>query len=129
MVKELVDAFVEMREDDVISIVDSVLQNDGDVNLILDDCRKALCIIGKRFENGDAFLPELMMAGDMMGKISSVIKPKLNRKQQSSYKGKVLLGTVKGDIHDVGKDIVSFMLDINGFEVIDLGVDVSKKHS
>jgi 5-methyltetrahydrofolate--homocysteine methyltransferase len=82
-------------------------------------------VIGKRFENGEAFIPELMLAGEMMTAISGVLKPRMTGEASAEKLGKVVLGTVQGDIHDIAKDIVGFMLDLNGFEVTDLGVDVA----
>jgi methanogenic corrinoid protein MtbC1 len=69
-------------------------------------------------------LPELMLAGEMMNEIMAVIKPGLAESTTEEHLGKVVIGTVEGDIHDIGKDIVSFMLNVNGFDVLDLGVDV-----
>jgi 5-methyltetrahydrofolate--homocysteine methyltransferase len=81
-------------------------------------------VIGTRFEAGDCFVPELILAGEMMTQISKDIKPRLQQEAASQKVGKIVFGTVEGDIHDIAKDIVVFMLDINGFEVTDLGVDV-----
>jgi 5-methyltetrahydrofolate--homocysteine methyltransferase len=81
-------------------------------------------IIGRRFEEGDCFVPELIMAGEMLTQITDLVKPKLTGEAQVEKLGKIVFGTVEGDIHDIAKDIVAFMLDINGFEVTDLGVDV-----
>ena len=81
-------------------------------------------VIGNRFEAGDCFIPELMLAGEMLSQISTMIKPRLEAEASVENLGKVVLGTVEGDIHDIAKDIVGFMLDINGFEVTDRGVDV-----
>jgi 5-methyltetrahydrofolate--homocysteine methyltransferase len=81
-------------------------------------------IVGERYEKGIYFLPELIMAGEMLTQITEVIKPELAKMPDIKRHGKVIIGTVKGDIHDIGKNIVSFMLDVNGFEVRDLGVDV-----
>jgi 5-methyltetrahydrofolate--homocysteine methyltransferase len=88
-----------------------------------------LGIIGKRFEEGTYFVPELIMAGEMMKTASELMMPLVTAKQgeETSKIGKFLLGTVEGDIHDIGKDIVHMLLDINGFEVRDLGVDVPAK--
>lgn len=91
---------------------------------LLDDTRKAMEIVGKRFESGDYFLPDLIMAGAIIGEISKIIKPHLQEERTEAKKEKVIIGTVAGDIHDIGKDIVVFMLDVNGYEVIDLGIDV-----
>ena len=93
---------------------------------MLESCRAALEIVGQRFEAGKYFLPELIMAGEMLNKISQIAKPFIKKgcSTKADVRGKVVIGSVKGDIHDIGKNIVTFMLDINGFEVHDLGVDV-----
>ena len=91
---------------------------------ILDDCRAAMEIVGKRFEAGEYFLPELIMAGEMLKQISTLVKPRVQQVSGAPRGAKIVLGTVQGDIHDIGKDIVGFMLDVNGFQVYDLGVDV-----
>jgi methanogenic corrinoid protein MtbC1 len=80
--------------------------------------------VGERYQEGTYFLPELIMSGEVLKKIGEILKPHLAAKQDETKKlGKVVLGTVRGDIHDIGKDIVGFMLEVNGFEVIDLGID------
>jgi len=126
MANELVDAMANMREKDALDISKKMLDGGEDPLAVLEHCRNALEIVGKRFETGKYFLPELILAGEMLKKIANIAKPYL--KQESNQKteaiGKVVIGSVKGDIHDIGKDIVAFMLDINGFEVHDLGVDV-----
>jgi 5-methyltetrahydrofolate--homocysteine methyltransferase len=82
-------------------------------------------IIGQRYDEGIYFLPELMLAGEILNQITGIVKPELAKLPEIGRRGKVLIGTVEGDIHDIGKDIVTFMLDVNGFDVLDLGVDVS----
>ncbi|MBN1889921.1 MAG: cobalamin-dependent protein [Thermoflexales bacterium] len=125
MSKELIDAITEMREEDVLAITDKLLASGTSPVAILDACREAMTVIGQRFEAGDCFVPELMMAGEMLGQVSAKIKPHLQAQAAGQKKlGRVVIGTVEGDIHDIGKDIVTFMLDVNGFEVHDLGVDV-----
>jgi methanogenic corrinoid protein MtbC1 len=124
MSQELIDAVVEMREEDALRLTGELLDAGAAPMEILDACRSALDVIGKRFEEGRAFLPELMMAGEMMTGISAIVKPRLAEETSAEKLGKVVFGTVEGDIHDIGKDIVVFMLDLNGFDVIDLGVDV-----
>ena len=82
-------------------------------------------IIGEKFSNKEYFLPELIMSGEILRDIFEFLGPKLKESNiTEEKKGRVLLGTVAGDIHDIGKDVVKFMLDANGFEVLDLGVDV-----
>jgi len=125
MSKELIDAITEMREDDAVDITRKLLDAGTDPVQVLDACREAMGIIGKRFETGESFMPELMLAGEILGQISAIVKPRIQQAGESKKLGKVVLGTVQGDIHDIAKDIVGFMLDINGFEVTDLGVDAS----
>ena len=124
MSQEFINAVVEMREDDALRLTGELLDGGTAPMEILDACRGALEVIGERFEKGEAFLPELMMAGEMMTAISAIIKPRMAEESTVEKLSKVVFGTVEGDIHDIGKDIVVFMLDLNGFKVIDLGVDV-----
>jgi methanogenic corrinoid protein MtbC1 len=126
MANKLVDAMADMREQEAIDISKKMLEAGEDPLEVLEHCREALEIVGKRFEAGKYFLPELIMAGEMLKKISNIAKPYLKQasNQKAEAMGRVVIGSVKGDIHDIGKDIVVFMLDINGFEVHDLGVDV-----
>ena len=121
----LIDAFTEMRETEALKITNELLEQDTEPVEILEACKKALEIIGQRFENGQAFIPDLIMAGEMMGQITDQVKPHIEQEAQQKTLGKVLMGTVSGDIHDIGKEVVIFMLEANGFEVVDLGVDVS----
>lgn len=124
MSQELIDAITDMREEDALQIANDLLDAGVSPLAILDDCRTAMDVVGKRFECGESFIPELILAGEMLAQISAVVKPRLQEAQTTKKIGTVVLGTVQGDIHDIAKDIVGFMLDINGFEVIDLGVDV-----
>jgi 5-methyltetrahydrofolate--homocysteine methyltransferase len=124
MSKELINAIADMREEEAIQLVKDMLAKGVKPMEILDAARQAMDIIGQRYEKGIYFLPELMLAGEMMSQIAEILKPKLAEFPEVRRIGKVLIGTVKGDIHDIGKNIVVFMLDANGFEVLDLGVDV-----
>jgi len=124
MSKELIDAITEMREEDVLKITNKLLDEGASPSDILAACKDAMDIIGKRFENGEAFIPELMLAGEMMTAVTGLLKPRMAEEASGEKLGKIVLGTVQGDIHDIAKDIVGFMLDLNGFEVTDLGVDV-----
>jgi 5-methyltetrahydrofolate--homocysteine methyltransferase len=125
MSQELIQAITDMREEDALKITKQMLESGADPITILDACRESMGIIGQRFETGECFIPELILAGEMLSQISAIIKPHLQQNGESKKIGKVVLGTVEGDIHDIAKDIVGFMLDVNGFEVTDLGVDVS----
>jgi 5-methyltetrahydrofolate--homocysteine methyltransferase len=125
MSKELVDAMVGMKEQEAISIAKGLVDKGTDPLEIFGACREAMDAVGKRFEKGEFFLPELMMAGEMLRQISELIKPLMKEEAKSGGDaGKVIIATVAGDIHDIGKDIVVLMLDVNGFDVLDLGIDV-----
>ena len=80
--------------------------------------------VGGSFEGGEIFLPELLMAGDAMKAAIGLLRPELSKKG-ASYIGKYVIGTVQGDLHDIGKNIVALMLEGSGWEVVDLGIDVS----
>jgi 5-methyltetrahydrofolate--homocysteine methyltransferase len=124
MSKALIDAITGMREEDAVRTAKEMLDKGTSPLEVLENCREAMTIIGQRFEAGDCFVPELILAGEVLRQISDVVKPKLTQSVESKKLGRVVIGTVEGDIHDIGKDIVTFMLDVNGFEVHDLGVDV-----
>jgi 5-methyltetrahydrofolate--homocysteine methyltransferase len=128
MKEKLVTAIADMNEEEAMGLVRSMLDAGEDPQLILDSASEAMTIVGNRFDEKEYFLPELIIAGEMMKAIGDLVKPKLlTQAKQTARHGKVLIGTVAGDIHDIGKDVVSFMLDVNGFEVHDLGVDVPAK--
>jgi methanogenic corrinoid protein MtbC1 len=125
MFEKLVNAISNMKETESLDIVKALVDAGEDPVKILESASEAMEMVGKRFEEGEYFLPELMMAGEILKQVSEIVKPKLQGGMTSSKLGKVLIGTVEGDIHDIGKDIVAFLLDVNGFEVHDIGVDVS----
>lgn len=124
MSEKLIDAMVTLKEKEALEFAKQLTESGEDPLAILARCKEAMEIVGKRFEEGTYFLPELVMAGEMLKQISWIIKPKLTGEVETERLGKVIIGTVEGDIHDIGKDIVVFMLDVNGFEVMDLGIDV-----
>jgi methanogenic corrinoid protein MtbC1 len=128
MSDKLVDALADIREDEAVEIAKEYLDGGRDPIQILEFARQAMDLVGERFAEGVYFLPELVMAGEMMNEISAMVKPKLaDAAPVGKRRGRVLIGTVKGDIHDIGKNIVTFMLDANGFEVKDLGIDVPEE--
>lgn len=124
MTAELVEAIAEMRDDEAVPLAEKLLETGTPPIDILGACREAMGIVGQRFEEGEYFVPELILAGEMLREISELVKPLLAASNDVAKHGRIVLGTVAGDIHDIGKDIVYFMLDVNGFEVHDLGVDV-----
>jgi methanogenic corrinoid protein MtbC1 len=124
--KQLVEAIAEMREEEAVALAKAMLERGEDPVRVLELCREAMDIVGKRFEKQEYFLPELVLAGEMLENIGAMAKPLILEKSGDAAKklGRVLVGTVHGDLHDIGKNIVTFMLDINGFEVKDIGIDV-----
>ena len=122
---QFIAAIADMEEEEAIRLVRAMLDAGADPQDILDATKEALLLVGTRYEAKEYFLPELIIAGDLMKEVAALVKPKLvERAAGRATRGKVVIGTVEGDIHDIGKDIVIFMLDDNNFEVIDLGVDV-----
>jgi 5-methyltetrahydrofolate--homocysteine methyltransferase len=125
MMKKLVKAIADMNEQEALNLARDMLDKGENPQFILDAGSEAMTLIGERYDKGEYFLPELILAGDMMKQLGDLVKPKLSGKtEQKEPLGKVVIGTVAGDIHDIGKDVVAFMLDVNNFEVHDLGVDV-----
>jgi 5-methyltetrahydrofolate--homocysteine methyltransferase len=124
MAKDLVKTIADLQEEEALRIVEERLNAGEDALKILSDSRSAMEIVGKRFENKEYFVPDLVYSGEILSEIAELVKPKVTKAAEFERLGKVIIGTVAGDIHDIGKNIVTFMLDINGFEVYDLGVDV-----
>ena len=125
MSEKLIKAISEMMEQEAIQLAKEFLEAGETPMNILNDCSAAMEIVGKRFETGEYFLPQLMMGGEILKQISEIVKPFMGGDNEKKLLGKVLIGTVKGDIHDIGKDIVTFLLEVNGFEVKDIGIDVA----
>jgi methanogenic corrinoid protein MtbC1 len=121
---KLVELMADLMEDEVLALVKEKIAQGDDPSEILNDARTAMETVGKRFETCEYFIPDLMMAGEILKEISDMVKPLLEKSGTGTKKGKVLIGTVAGDIHDIGKDIVTFMLDVSGFDVLDIGIDV-----
>ena len=128
MSHELVEAIVLMREKDALRLTEEALARGDSPQSILATCQEAMRIVGERYQDGSYFLPELIMSGEMLKKIAVLVKSEFAAQVPAGEKlGRVVLGTVRGDIHDIGKDIVGFLLDVNGFEVTDLGINVPEE--
>ncbi|MDI9642821.1 MAG: corrinoid protein [Archaeoglobaceae archaeon] len=119
---EFVRALADLDEQKVIEIAKKRIESKEDPFKILEDIRKATEIIGKRFEEGRYFVSDLIMAGEILKQVMELLKPLLGDKKAES-RGKVVIGSVEGDVHDIGKNIVIALLEAEGFEVVDLGVD------
>jgi len=124
MNETLINLMADLQEEETLSMVNTLIKEGANPLDILSDARSAMEIVGKRFETSEYFIPDLMMAGEILKGISDIVKPLIQSDDTSAKKGKVLIGTVAGDIHDIGKDIVTFMLDVSGYDVLDIGIDV-----
>ena len=124
MAGDLVNTLADLKENEALQIVKERLDKGDDPMKILDDARQGMEIVGKRFAESEYFIPDLVYSGEILKGINELVKPKLAKEGDTKKLGKIVIGTVAGDIHDIGKDIVVFMLDVSGFEVYDLGVDV-----
>jgi len=124
MNEKLINLMADLQEDETLALVKDLIKSGYSPVDILSDAGKAMEIVGKRFEAGEYFIPDLMMAGEILKGISDVVKPLMETTGPVQKKGKVLIGTVAGDIHDIGTDIVQFMLEVNGYEVLNIGIDV-----
>ncbi len=128
---DLYTAVVEMQEDTAMDLTRTYLDQGIPALDIFACYQSALEEIGARFEKQIYFIPELIMSGEMMKAASEILKPKLAGQDAESQKsggkklGKMVMATVEGDIHDIGKNIATMMLELNGLEVKDIGVDVS----
>jgi 5-methyltetrahydrofolate--homocysteine methyltransferase len=121
---DLVTALADLKEEEALKIVEVKLNAGEDPLKIMEDVRRGLEIVGNRFANNEYFISDLLYAGEILRAVAKKVKPKLATTKETRRLGKVIIGSVAGDIHDIGKDIVVFMLEVNGFEVHDLGVDV-----
>ncbi|MFY9140522.1 MAG: corrinoid protein [Thermacetogeniaceae bacterium] len=124
MQEKLKELIADLKEEEALELVKEMLSNGTDPMDVLETCRTAVEVVGKRFEEGKYFIPDLLMSGEIMENISNIVKPHISADTEEKKRGKVLIGTVEGDIHDIGKNIVTFMLEVNGFDVLDIGVDV-----
>ncbi len=124
--QELINAMVEMEEDRFLELTKELLESGEDPNAIFRAYQEGMAEIGRRFEQNEFFIPELIMAGEMMNDGAELIKPYLDEDAQAEQKsiGTMVLATIEGDIHDIGKNIYGMMMELSGFEIIDLGVDV-----
>jgi methanogenic corrinoid protein MtbC1 len=124
MSDDLKKALADLKEKEALEIAQKLLDSGEDPLKILSEAREAVAVVGQRYQDGTYFIPDLVYSGEILKGIVEMVKPKIAGPAEAKYLGKIVIGTVKGDIHDIGKDIVTFMLDVNGFDVYDLGIDV-----
>ena len=124
MPHELKDAIVSLRMDEALTLAERMLAGGTDPLATIAESSEAMQAIGRRYADGEAFIPELIMGGEIMKAISQAVLPDGASSGTEGSRGTVVIGTVRGDIHDIGKDIVALMLGIDGYDVHDLGTDV-----
>lgn len=121
----LAQAMGELDEDTVKALLEQVMaEGGGDAGKAMDACQKGMDTVGKLFEEGEYFVGDLIYAGELMTDAVETLKDALVGTESAGKKAKMILCTVKDDLHDIGKNIVRSMLEAGGFEVVDLGIDV-----
>jgi len=124
-VEQIKDAVVNRKRKEIEGLVRAAIDEKVNLNAIINDgLIRAMDIVGKQFGSGEIFVPEMLVAAITMKMGLEIVKPLLQG-EASQPKGTILMGTVQGDLHDIGKNLVIMMLEGAGFKVIDLGVDLS----
>jgi len=122
---ELYEAIVELNENDVLRIARDRMQAGQDPIAVAELCREAMAQVGNRYANKEYFLSQLVLSAEIFREIMEILEPRILEQRKGQKRiGSVVMGTVQGDVHDIGKNIVVGMLKGNGFDVLDLGVDV-----
>lgn len=124
---QLADALANLEEDEVARLVSEQIDAGVRAASVVEECRRGMDIVGERYKSGDYFLSELIVSSEIFKEAMKVIEPRLEGRSEGDKLTKIVLGTVKGDIHNIGKDIVAILLKAAGFEVYDLGVDVDPR--
>lgn len=123
-VKDIAEAVVVFDEAKVVALVKAEIEAKTEIDEILNTgLIDAMDVVGKKFSDGELFVPEMLMAAQAMKAGLQIIKPYLSD-GAASARGTVIIGTVKGDLHDIGKNLVALMMEGAGFDVVDLGVDI-----
>jgi len=120
----IVQAIVDLKRDEAAEMVRTMAETGEDPNKILEACKRGMTTVGDRFQQGDFYLAELMLSAEIFKQAMIFLEPYLAETRRPESVGKVLLATLKGDIHDLGKNLLGFLLKAQGFEVHDMGVDV-----
>jgi methylmalonyl-CoA mutase cobalamin-binding domain/chain len=122
--KDLVEALRELEEDRVYELVDEKIRAGVPAFDVVSACNEGMVQIGELFSSGKYFISQLIFSAEILKGVMAKLEPLMQGATAAQSAGKVVIGTVKGDIHDIGKNIVATLLKGSGFEVIDLGVDV-----
>jgi dimethylamine corrinoid protein len=120
----LTELFTNLEEDKVIEAIKDEMQKNTDPMAIIEACQSGMVEVGDRFENGTYYLPELLIAAEVFNAVMDILADKITG-NDAETKATIVLGTVKGDLHDIGKNIFKTLAEVNGFRVCDLGIDVT----
>ena len=120
----LAEALTNLEEQRVYELVDQKVNEREDVLRIISELNEGMINVGELFSSGEYFISQLIFSGEILKEVMTKLEPQLRKVEAGRSSGKVVIGTVKGDIHDIGKNIVITLLTGSGFDVLDLGVDV-----
>lgn len=121
---QLARLVADLEEDTVLELVQQRLGAGEDPLQIIDECNEGMRLVGQRYEQGEYFVAGLIMSGEIFREVVELVQPLIEQRSRGNASGRVLVGTVSGDIHDIGKNMFGMLLSCHGFDVIDLGVDV-----
>ena len=125
-VSKLTQVLADLKDDEVLNMINDFMNNspspDG-VDKLMKSAQEGMAIVGDRFERGEYFVGDLIFAGEILADVIDLIKPIIGGESKHNIKGTMVLGTVKGDLHDIGKNIFRIMAIAEGFEVHDIGID------
>jgi 5-methyltetrahydrofolate--homocysteine methyltransferase len=130
MADPIIKAIVDLKEDEAIALVQGEIQTGTEALKILTRCQEGMTAVGELFEKKEYYLSELIFSASIFKKLSALIEEAMSNQgaSQQQPKGAVVIGTTAGDMHDLGKNIVTTLLKASGYEVIDLGMDVPPDH-
>lgn len=121
---EVKNAIINFKFNEIGKIVENAIQSGLKPYEIIEELKSGLKTVGERYQKGDYFLSELYLASETMNSALSAIKPHIDPNEVDILKGKAVIGSIQGDIHDFGKTIIASLLNAAGMEVIDIGIDV-----
>jgi methylmalonyl-CoA mutase cobalamin-binding domain/chain len=121
---QFLNLMADLEETALLDLVQKRLKAGDDPLKIIEECNEGMRLVGQRYEDGKYFISGLIMSGEIFREVVEMVQPLLEQRAEEHSSGRVLVGTVSGDIHDIGKNILGMLLSCHGFFVVDLGIDV-----